>query len=174
MIIQKVVLFPRTKNQHMRQQFLCFLFILSTTLCFSQSKKEVKEYKIKAAAVSTIENGKTINESKTIFDAKGNEIETTDYNKEGNVKAVHKTKYNSDGDEIEDEQYDANNKLVEKKITKYNSLGTKLEETFFDTEGKATKKHLYTYDNKGLKIERKTTDIEGKVLSIKKYVYITK
>ena len=128
----------------MKTVFITLIFISLHFISFSQSKKEVKQYKIKASAVSVMENGKTINENKTIFDSKGNEIEVTDYNKEGVIKSIHKFKYNSDGDEIEDEQYDANNKLVEKKITKYNMSGEKTEENYFDATGKPTKKHLYT------------------------------
>ena len=101
----------------MQRHFLIILIVLFQLSVYAQSKKEVKKHKIKASAVSVIENGKTINESKTIFDANGNEIETTDYSKDGTIKAIHKTKYNSEGDEVEDEQYDANNKLVEKKLS---------------------------------------------------------
>ena len=112
-------------------KFFILTISFSCALTISaQSKKEVKQHKIKASAVSTVENGKTLYESKTIFDAKGNEIEKTDYNKEGNIKSVHKTKYNSEGDEIEDEEYDGNNKFVEKRVTKYNMLGEKTEEQF--------------------------------------------
>lgn len=169
----KGILFLLNKFK-MKTFFISILFLLSTNTSFSQSKKEVKKHKIKASAVSVVENGKTINESKTIFDANGNETETTDYSKDGSIKAIHKIKYNKEGDEIEDEQYDANNKLIEKKITKYNLSNDKLEENYFDASGKLTKKHLYTYDSKGLKIERKTIDADGKITSVKKYVYITK
>ena len=103
------------------------LFIILTFQTFAQSKKEVKAHKIKASLTTIIENGKTINDEKTLFDAKGNEIEKTNYNKEGTIKSIHKFKYNSDGDELEDEQFDANNKLIEKKSTKYNLLGERIE-----------------------------------------------
>ena len=148
--------------------------VFFNTFSFSQSKKEVKAHKIKGSMTTIIENGKTINEGKTLFDSKGKEIEKTDYTKEGVLKSIHKIKYNSDGDEIEDEEFDPANKLVEKKYTKYNLLGEKTEESFFDGAGNDTKKHTYTYDSKGLKTERKTLDPEGKVISIKKHVYITK
>lgn len=98
----------------MKRHFLIILFVLFQLSVYSQSKKEVKKHKIKASAVSVIENGKTIQESKTIFDANGNEVETTDYNKDGTIKVIHKYKYNSEGDEIQDDEYDSNNKLVEK------------------------------------------------------------
>ena len=178
----------------MNHLITCSLFIILTFQTFAQSKKEVKAHKIKASMTTIIENGKTINDAKTLFDAKGNEIEKTEYNKEGAIKSVHKFKYNSDGDELEDEQYDATNKLVEKKqndnlveqmneqevkhvekkITKYKLLGEKTEEAYFDGLGKSTKKHTYVYDGKGLKTERKTLDADGKVISVKKHVYVTK
>jgi hypothetical protein len=175
-LIRKEVLFRATNlmTLFMKRYILLAFFIGFCFYGFSQSKKEVKKHKIKASAVSVIENGKTINESKIIFDSNGNEVEVTDYNKEGVIKAIHKTKYNSEGDEIEDLQYDANNKLIEKKIIKYNSFGEKSEEQFYDATDKPTKKNVYTYDNKGLKTEKKTVDADGKVISIKKHIYITK
>ncbi len=156
------------------KQFIFITLVLSSGLSVAQSKKEVIKNKIKGSMVVTIENGKTINEAKSIFDAKGLEIEKTDYTKDGSIKAIHKYKYNNEGDETEDEEYDANNKLVEKKITKYNAASDKGEEIYYDALGKLTKKHIYTYDAKGLKTERKTLDAEGKVISIKKHVYVTK
>ncbi len=158
----------------MKTQINILLFLGLSLVSFSQSKKQVKEHKIKTTIVVTIENGKTINENKTVFDAKGHELEVTDYTKEGNLKAVHKYAYNSEGDEIEDAQYDANNKLTEKKTTKYNSKNDKVEENYFDASGKLTKKHLFVYDGKNLKTERKTTDTDGKIVSVKKYNYLTK
>ena len=81
---------------------LILIAILLQQLSFSQSKKEVKMHKIKSSFTTITEKGKTINEGKTIFDSKGNEIEKIDYDKEGNVKSIHKIKYNSEGDETED------------------------------------------------------------------------
>jgi hypothetical protein len=48
----------------MKRHILIILIVLFQFSVYSQSKKEVKKYKIKASAVSVIENGKTINESK--------------------------------------------------------------------------------------------------------------
>lgn len=165
-----------TYHKTIKMKTLIFIIITSliSVVGLSQSKKQVKANKIKASMVTSIENGKTINESKTIFDSKGNAIEKTDYNKEGTLKATHKLKYNSEGDETEDEEYDANNKLIEKTITKYNANADKIEELITDASGKTIKKHVYVYDSKGLKTERKTLDAEGKTISIKKYVYVTK
>ena len=85
------------------------LLLFISVFSFSQNKKEVKAHKIKGSMTTTIENGKPINDGKTLFDNKGNEIEKTEYTKEGVLKSIHKIKYNSDGDEIEDEQYDGTN-----------------------------------------------------------------
>ena len=71
---------------------------------FSQGRKEARKNKLKTSVTSITENGKTFFESKIVFDANGNQIEKTDYNKEGQLKSINKIKYNDNGDEIEDSQ----------------------------------------------------------------------
>jgi hypothetical protein len=110
----------------------CIVLLLLSTLSLAQNRKEAKKNKLKTLTTSITENGKTIYESKLVFDANGNQIEKTHYNKEGQLKSINRIKYNEHADEIEDLQYDANNKLVEKKIIKYNTLESKTEEQYFD------------------------------------------
>jgi hypothetical protein len=93
---------------------LLFTLIILSSSLFSQSKKEIKKYKIKASLITSTENGKTLNESKIIYDSNGNPVEKTNYAKDGSVKTINKIKYNDNGDDIEDNEYDASNKLIEK------------------------------------------------------------
>ena len=63
----------------MNYLILFSFFIILTLQTSAQSKKEVKAHNIKSSTTTIIENGKTINDAKTLFDAKGNEIEKTNY-----------------------------------------------------------------------------------------------
>ena len=60
---------------------------------FAQSKKQVKHHNLKSTTITIIENGKSYNEKKTVFNAQGNETEITDYDSEGIVETIHKIKY---------------------------------------------------------------------------------
>jgi hypothetical protein len=154
----------------MTRIFLAF-FLLISLLTYSQKKKEIKKYRIRSITTTDIENGKTLNDSKTIFDANGEVVEEINYdNKDGSLKSHHKYKVNSEGDITEDAEYDKAG-LKEKKIYKYNSLGEKTEELIYDKNEKLQKRHVYTYDSKGLKTERKTFDGANAVISVKKYTY---
>ena len=150
------------------------IIVVSFFLCFStysQKKKEVKKYRIKSVTVTETENGKTVNDSKTFFDANGEVIEEINYNnKDGALKLQHKYKVNSAGDITEETEFD-NNGLKEKRIYKYNNLGEKTEELVYDKSDKLLKRHVYTYDSKGLKTERKTFDSSNNLISVKKYIY---
>lgn len=162
----------KIKNPMMAKKYLILITLVFIAIKgFSQSKKTIKAQKIKTIIETKTEGAKTITESKIIYDKDGNPTEIVDYNKEGQIKSIHKLKYNSEGDEIEDLEYNSSNNLVEKKITKYSLIGEKTEEVYFDAAGKQIKKTTYTYDSKGLKTEKKTTDDSGKVISVKHYTY---
>ena len=106
---------------------ICFLFFL-TTVSQGQNKKEVKKNNIKATTIVDLENGKTLNNKKTVFDKNGETIEESDYDKDGALKTTKKYKYNKDNDVIEEEEFVAKTNKTEKRLYKYNALGEKTEE----------------------------------------------
>lgn len=150
------------------------LLICMSTSLIAQSKKDIKKNKIASVTVSEITAGKTISDSKTIYDSNGEVIEKSEYTKEGALKKTMKYKLNNLGDVVEEEEYDEKNSLKEKTLIKYNALGDKKEEMVYDGSNKLIKKHMYVYDAKGLKTERKTFDPSGKLISTKKFVYAFK
>jgi hypothetical protein len=160
----------------MKLRYLGFLsvFILMSASAFSQKKKELKKYGVKAIIVTEAHGAKTVNDSKTIYDANGEVIEEVNYDKDGNIKSTIKYKNNKDGDVIEESEYDEKNNLKEKKQYKYNGLGEKIEELLLDKDNKVVKKSVYSYDSKGFKTEKKTYDAGNNLISTKKYTYITK
>lgn len=161
-------------NRMMLRFLFCFLSFMCISLCYTQSKKEVKKFKIKTVNTTETDSLKTINDYNVVYDNNGEVIQETTYNKDGTFKATHKYKYNSKGDEIEEFEYDSTNVLKEKKTTKYNALGDKSEELFFDKDQKLFKKNIFAYDGKGLKTIRKTFNGAGKLLITKKYTYTFK
>ncbi|MBA3665571.1 MAG: hypothetical protein H0W61_15395 [Bacteroidetes bacterium] len=98
------------------------LFFISN-LAFAQSKKEVKKNNIRSSMVVDLENGKTLNNKKTVFDKNGETLEETDYDKDGAQKTFRKYKYNKDGDVTEEEVTDSKTNVVEKHTYKYIALG---------------------------------------------------
>lgn len=158
----------------MKKIFYSLILISSYSVLFSQSKKDIKKNKITSVAVTESHDGKSITDSKTIYDASGEIIEKTEYTKEGLLKKTIKYKLNNLGDVVSEEEYDERNILKEKTEIKYNALGDKKEELVYDASNKLIKKNLYVYDAKGLKIERKTVDISGRTIADKKYTYTFK
>ena len=96
----------------MKNVLILVLVILSLA-GFSQKKKEIKKNRIKSIVVTDTENGKTINDSKTIYNTNGEVIEEVNYDKTGQVKSILKYKYNSEGDVLEEAEYDPKNQLKE-------------------------------------------------------------
>ncbi len=153
------------------------LFILLSALlvlpAYGQGKKTVKRNKIKTVTETRTEDSKTLTEEKTYFDREGREIERHTYNKDGELKTIHKYKYkyNSNDDVVEETELDAQGNQKEKRVVKYNNLGDKIEELWYDEKNQLKKRQLTTYDARGLKTERKTYDAQGNLKSIKKFVY---
>jgi hypothetical protein len=160
----------------MKSKYLIFLsvFILTAVSAFSQKKKDLKKYGVRAIVVTEAHGTKTVNDSKTLYDANGEVLEEVNYDKEGNVKSTVKYKNNKDGDVIEESEFDEKNILKEKRQYKYNGLGEKIEELVLDKDNKVVKKSVYSYDSKGFKTEKKTFDANNNLVSTKKYTYITK
>ena len=164
----------KQNNYTMHKILTPVLFLLLSSALIAQSKKEIKKNKITSVTVTEVNGGKTINDSKTVYDGEGEVTEKAEYSKDGSLKKTMKYKMNNLGDVVEEEEYDEKNVLKEKTQIKYNALGDKKEELVYDAGNKLLKKHVYVYDAKGLKTERKTLDASGKLLSTKKYSYTFK
>jgi hypothetical protein len=150
------------------------LLCVGATDALAQSKKSIKKNNVRSVSIVDLENGKTLNSHRALYNKDGEVLEESDYDKEGNLKWVKKYKYNSEGDVTEEEENDIKNNTVEKHIYKYNSLGEKTEEQVWDGSGKVLRTHYYSYDGRGLKTERKTVDATGKTVSVKRYNYTFK
>ena len=62
----------------MTKLFFTITLIFLIANLSAQSRKDAKKNKLKTATVTSTENGKTLFESKIVFDTNGNEIEKTD------------------------------------------------------------------------------------------------
>lgn len=163
------------------RSFITFLLCTSTVFLSAQSKKQIKENKIKNCTETTTlyEAGKETTSFKSgyrTFDKEGNTTEDTEYNPDGSVKRKETTKYSGkdkieevvdkrgdkDGDNTPSEKY--------KKTTyKYDSDGDKTEEVEYDAAGAVTKKTTYVYNKNKDKQFEMVYDGAGKL--IKKTIY---
>ena len=126
-----------------------FLFLFLGLFVNAQSKKELKENKIKQITTYNYVNklGKTykIKDNYRVYNEKGYLVKEVEYNKEGKLKFVKKYYYNSDSDKIKEELFDNTNKLE--------------------------KTTLYNYKD-GLKISKKVLNTKGDLISKKEFEYI--
>ena len=123
--------------------FILFLALLSVNV-FSQSKKEVKKFKIKSSTTIVSESidgkEKTRTDSYQKFDNSGNVLEEIEYNKDGSFKKKESHKYNKNNDNIEDVIYDEKGNVQKKTMTEYNMNKDKTSETVYDGNGKFIEK----------------------------------
>ena len=157
----------------MKKTIFFIFFLMLTVALFAQSKKQVKEFKIKSTTIWKADNTNTspIKKEYEEFDKSGRTTTLIDYKSDGTtIKLKKTTKYNADGDEIEECEYDANG-LIKKTITAYKANGDKSSETEYDGKGNIVKKSIYTYDTKGLRLTKQTYNAENVLVSGEKYVY---
>ncbi|MEI6696666.1 MAG: hypothetical protein WCO13_11415 [Bacteroidota bacterium] len=159
----------------MKSKILSPMFIL---LCiyssvFAQSKKEIRENKIKTETIFNTKttDDKEVKDTYTVYDNNGNVIEKTDYNKDGVIKTTEKHIFSANKNKIEETLYDAIGKLISKTSFVYNSSDEKIGEIDYDGNGNILKQSYTTYDARGFKIEKKIFDGNKKLISVKKYVY---
>lgn len=157
------------------QLFLClFVSAFCFNDSFSQSKKEVKDNKIKSTTedVTATENGKeiTYKDSYITYDKNGNITEQTEYNKDGTIKNKLSMKYDNFKNKIEEIEYEGNT-IKQKRQFSYNTNGDKTVEVTFDAAGKLLKKEIYFYNNKGLRTEKKTYGSSNTLVETHKYTY---
>ncbi len=162
---------PTFNPYTMRISVILFLSVFFVQLASGQSKKEVRQNKLRSTTIVDVENGKTHPNKTSFFDRDGKITEESDYDKNGQLKNKIKYKYNSTGEVIEEDEFDATANTHEKHIIKYNALGEKTQESVYSESGKLLKIHYYTYNARGLKTQRKTTDASGKTIATRSYVY---
>ncbi len=142
---------------------------------FSQSKKQVKEFKIKSTTTWNANNNSSgtanpVKDTYEEFDKSGRTTLFIEYKADGTIKYKKSVVYNSNGDEIEKCEYDATG-LLKKTVTTYNANEDKQSETFTDGKGNIIKKCTFTYDTKGLRLTKQTYNASNILVSVKKYVY---
>jgi hypothetical protein len=168
----------------MRFFSLIIVALLGATNLFAQSRKEIKELKIKAVTETTVlyKDGKESSSYKSqykTFDKEGNTLTDTEYNPDGSVRRKETSKYKGK-DKIEEivengtkqgSSDDDNDgpKKYKKTTWKYNEKGDKIEEVEYDAAGTVTKKTTITYNSKGDRLIE--TEFDGASRIAKKTVY---
>jgi YD repeat-containing protein len=157
-------------------------------LCISaaaQSKKQVRELKIKSATETVIvyKDGKEVSNYKSdysTYDKDGNTLTETEYNADGSVKRRETNKYigKDKSEEIIEHPSGSDDNEAPKKYKKttwkYNSAGDKTEEVEYDAAGNVTKKTTYAYNSKGDRLFEVEYDASGKLVKKTAYGYDAK
>ncbi len=144
--------------------FFILIFSISSVFLSAQSKKKIRELKIKSTTetITLYKDGKQTASYKSdysVYDKEGNTIEETEYNQDGTVKKKETTKYaGKDKTEVvvehpnpekEKNNSDDGPKKYKRTTWKYNSTGDKTEEDEYDEAGKLVQKKTYAYNNNG-------------------------
>lgn len=159
---------------------ITFLLIAASLSVSAQSKKQIKEMKIKNCTEMTTlyEGGKETSTYKSgfrTFDKEGNTTEDTEYNQDGSVKRKETAKYSGKNktEEVVDQRGDKDPdnapKTYRKTTFKYDADGDKTEEVEYDAAGAVVKKTTYAYNKNKDKQFEVVYDGAGKL--IKKTVY---
>jgi len=142
---------------------------------FSQSKKEIKDNKIKSTTVEKTEQKDgvvvTYKETYEEYDKNGNTIVKIEYNKAGEIKSKENNKYDGFGNVTEKTEYEKKSGNTIKTTYKYDAKGEKTEEIVYDTDGVIKSKQIFVKDNKGLKKETKEYNSKGELRWSRKYTY---
>ncbi|MCX6310437.1 MAG: hypothetical protein NT084_02255 [Bacteroidetes bacterium] len=164
------------------------ILLFSIAITFSntiaaQSKKQIKELKIKSATenITIYKDGKetvTYKSDYSIFDKDGNSVSEIEYNQDGTIKKKQTTTYvgKDKTQEITEHPNDVDNdnsppKKYKKTTWKYNSNGDKTEEVEYDGSGAIVKKTTYAYDSNGNKAFEMEYDSAGKMTQKSAYSY---
>jgi hypothetical protein len=163
----------------MRSLVVIILTLISVSVS-AQSKKQIKEMKIKSCTETTVlyTDGKETSSFKSAFatfDKEGNTTEEIEYNQDGSVKRRETAKYAGKNkteevvDSRGDKDVDGTKTNYRKTTFKYNANGDKTEETEYDASGNVVKRTTYAYNKAGDKQFEVIYDGSGKL--IKKIVY---
>ena len=185
----------------MRFLSLSIFLLFATHFTFAQSRRTIKEMKIRKVeiqqhefkkdkfeqvrnAVSEYDNhGNLIKEIeynsdstfKTfetyIFDRNNNEIEHITFDKFGKMTQKTTSKYDNLDDKKQELIYNASNELQERVEFVYDNFGQKTEENSYNKEGVLKEKITFKYDRKGSLIERSIFDENQKLIYSRKYTY---
>src|ERR1044072_4477926 len=162
------------------KSFITLLFCTAAIGISAQSKKQIKDLKIKNCTETTTlyEAGKEVSTYKSgysAFDKEGNTTEEIEYNTDGSVKRRETAKYSGKDkiEEVVDERGDKEpggpSKTYKKTTYKYDADGDKTEEVEYDAAGAVIKKTTYAYNKNKDKQFEMVYDGAGKL--IKKTVY---
>ncbi|HUM46892.1 MAG TPA: hypothetical protein PLD84_08190 [Chitinophagales bacterium] len=167
---------------------------------FSQTKKEVASRRIESVSISTFDARRkdtTSRKNYSLYDQRGNVIESIEYDSKGNIKSHEKFEFNRNDDETVYRSFDADGKisrtiytsydkwnhvaekstmdaqgnLSEKMISTYNVANDLITETTTDKEGKIIHQVIYSYDNKGMMLSRKIYNEKHELIYSKEYTY---
>lgn len=169
------------------RSIITLLFCIAAVSLSAQSKKQVKELKIKNCTETTTlyENGKetTYKSNYRTFDKDGNTTEDTEYNADGSVKRKETTKYSGKNktEVVVDERGDKSDKdassagkTYKKTTYKYDGDGDKTEEVDYDEKGNVIKKTTYTYNKNKDKLFEVVYDGNGRLVKKMAYGYDSK
>jgi len=81
------------------------------------------------------------------YNEKGNNVQSTRYNSEGNLESKHVSKYDKKGNEIERVCYNSEGNLWSKWIYKYDEKGNKVQTAEYDPGGNLKSKAIYNLDS---------------------------
>lgn len=171
------------------KRILFFLIIFSVFALplLAQSKKKLKELKVKSKTENTTLyiDGKAnipFKSGYSTFDGSGNTTTEIEYNQNGTIKKKQTIKYagkekieeiieqpNTDPIEVA-----SNDKKYKKTTWKYNAAGDKTEEVIVDMAGAIIKKTTFTYNSKGNKTEEIEYNAGTTLIQKSKYFYDTK
>lgn len=165
-----------------RALFLLSISIFFCASLFGQSKKQVKELKIKSVTETSViyKEGKEVSNYKseyTTFDKEGNTTSQIEYNVDGSVKRKETTKYAGKEkiEEIIEHPVPSNDNGEQKKYKrttwKLNPKGDKIEEIEYDAAGNVIKKTTCVYNPKGERVFEMEYDGAGKLLKKSAYSY---
>jgi hypothetical protein len=162
------------------------IFLLACLVLPAQSKKQVRELKIKGATETTTlyrdgKAGATYKSQAKTFDKEGNTLTDIEYNPDGSVKRMETNKY-SGKEKIEEvtEEHpskgddDGGNNKYKKVAVKYNSKGDKTEETEYNAAGNVVKRTTYAYNSSGDRQFEMVYDTYGKLVKKITYGYDSK
>ena len=112
----------------MTKKYILIIFSFFLALQMNaQSKKILAKYGVKSVVETVSEDGKTVNDSKKIFNKDGEVIEEVSYDKSGALKDITKNIFDKHGNCIE-QLVLKDGKVVERKTIKYDANDDKIEE----------------------------------------------
>jgi len=185
---------------NMKYLVLLFIFCLTFSQSYGQSKKELSSAKVKSSTEWSTkkEDGKTTNYKSLYeeYDKNGNTTLSIEYDEAGNQihkevvvydkfkrvtsetvfdaskeKTVRKSYIYDAFNNVKEEMEYNGDKLIKKVVNTYNADGNKTSESTFDGLGELLKKVTFSYDAKKLKSGKTTTNPAKGTETVKKWTY---